>query len=148
MADGFLSDLLKKYASGDKEAENVLKDLKRKLDSIDTLENEASTKKPKVSEERLNCDFCSKTYKNKYTLKKHVKSHFTKLPCDICGKTFNRADILKTHLKAHKSKGDVLPQVDRASSPTVEPPSPIAGSLHIQSPAGEPSSSTSKPSHI
>jgi len=53
MADGFLSDLLKKYSEGDKEAENVLKDLKRKLESINSVnsENDSPAKKSKVSEE-------------------------------------------------------------------------------------------------
>lgn len=35
MADGFLSDLLKRYSEGDEEDKKILIDIKRKLDSVD-----------------------------------------------------------------------------------------------------------------
>uniref|UniRef100_A0A1B6CW65 Protein krueppel n=1 Tax=Clastoptera arizonana TaxID=38151 RepID=A0A1B6CW65_9HEMI len=56
--------------------------------------------------ERIKCDLCHKSYKNRYIMIDHRKSHF-KVPascCDICGKTFRTNGILKNHKLTHLSE--------------------------------------------
>jgi hypothetical protein len=69
--------------------------------------------------ENLICDFCKKSFINKYNLSKHQKTAkfclsiqntaneiiFT---CEFCNKNFSRKDVLESHLKICKDK-DIVP---------------------------------------
>ncbi|OMJ86843.1 hypothetical protein SteCoe_11551 [Stentor coeruleus] len=56
------------------------------------------------SEKILECSKCQKLFKNKYSLKAHLKQvheKITKLPCEKCGKILFSKYTLKNHLKKH-----------------------------------------------
>jgi len=60
MADsGCLTNLLEKHGVGDKEATEIQKDLKRKLNSLNT--NESAKKAKKTDQQELECEFCCKS---------------------------------------------------------------------------------------
>lgn len=51
-------------------------------------------------DEKLECDFCSKIYKNKRSMFCHILNHF-KIPCKICSKMYSKLK-LHQHYKEHR----------------------------------------------
>lgn len=48
-----------------------------------------------------NCHLCNKVFAAKHLLNHHVKVHSPSFPCQICGKTYSSRPILKTHQIVH-----------------------------------------------
>ena len=56
------------------------------------------------------CEICNKTFKNKYSLVKHIKIHDPKdLECDLCNKTFRLDSYLTKHRKKMHPNAPVIP---------------------------------------
>ncbi|XP_023240009.1 zinc finger protein 555-like [Centruroides sculpturatus] len=57
-------------------------------------------------EEKHQCPECSKTFRKKYHLNRHMQTHTCKKPfkCNICGKCFSDSSNLKRHLKLHSDE--------------------------------------------
>lgn len=53
----------------------------------------------------LNCEFCGKSFKSKYFLDRHVKTHLgdKTVSCEHCGKVFMQKNQLKVHMKIHSN---------------------------------------------
>jgi uncharacterized Zn-finger protein len=55
------------------------------------------------SEIGVSCEICSKAFKEKHKLKRHMMVHTGEkpFPCEICGKNFALEYNLKTHIRIH-----------------------------------------------
>jgi len=118
MADGFISGLLKKFGEGDEEALKTLKDLKRKLNSLDT----SPEKKTKVDQaicsneeaprvqETYKCTSCTKEFTNKSSFRVHMKDHVSQFSCSLCNYITKRRHDLRCHMtqKHNANEGRVL----------------------------------------
>jgi uncharacterized Zn-finger protein len=57
------------------------------------------------SAEKFQCDICSKEFRLKALLRRHVKVHSTYRPfsCSICPKRYTRDDQLQDHMRTHSN---------------------------------------------
>ena len=64
--------------------------------------SEPKNENVKQSSEVALCEVCSKTFKNKYVLKVHMKNHGEKTHiCEVCSKSFVNKYLLKEHSLTH-----------------------------------------------
>lgn len=74
--------------------------------NISTLSNETDINlKLIIPDSYIKCEVCSKYYKNKKSLRKHLKMHIKiktkEFKCDICNRDFKYIETLNRHKKAH-----------------------------------------------
>ena len=76
--------------------------LKSSKPKINVKNSEPKNENVKQSSEVALCEVCSKTFKNKYALKAHMKNHGEKTHiCEVCSKSFVNKYILKEHSLTH-----------------------------------------------
>lgn len=62
----------------------------------------------------MQCDYCSKTYKNSRAVNKHrrsvhgayIRPRYIKYECDHCGSYFEKKSSLKVHISQHISQNE------------------------------------------
>ncbi|KAL0113423.1 hypothetical protein PUN28_012525 [Cardiocondyla obscurior] len=62
-------------------------------------------KDPLLLESKIKCDYCSKTFKTKWTLSSHVAAHEGRFQydCGQCGKKFVRKSHYEGHMRSHEA---------------------------------------------
>ncbi|XP_018048418.1 PREDICTED: zinc finger protein 569-like [Atta colombica] len=57
------------------------------------------------NDSKIRCDYCSKTFKTKWTLSSHVAAHEGRFQydCGLCGKKFVRKSHYEGHLRSHEA---------------------------------------------
>lgn len=57
------------------------------------------------SDSKIRCDYCSKTFKTKWTLSSHVAAHEGRFQfdCGQCGKKFVRKSHYEGHMRSHEA---------------------------------------------
>uniref|UniRef100_A0A2M4ADK3 Putative c2h2-type zn-finger protein n=1 Tax=Anopheles triannulatus TaxID=58253 RepID=A0A2M4ADK3_9DIPT len=68
-----------------------------------TAEKLMSLSNRQLEDGRFQCGACARTFRNAYTLKRHLKLHTEEnlYECEYCGKRFNDRSNWKIHLRAH-----------------------------------------------
>lgn len=64
-----------------------------------------NTKRSKDNASKIRCDYCSKTFKTKWTLSSHVAAHEGRFQfdCNQCGKKFVRKSHYEGHVRSHEA---------------------------------------------
>ncbi|XP_015596236.1 zinc finger protein 510 [Cephus cinctus] len=80
--------------------EMLLLNKKTKAVSVATTKAEAS-----ANSNKIRCDYCSKTFKSKWTLNSHVAAHEGRFQfdCGQCGKRFVRKSHFEGHVRSHEA---------------------------------------------